>query len=64
MAGGQLHQENVDIEIKDYEIDEEKAKHAAAKRWISAVNNWGNLDQRCFHVSRDPQLIGKELNHI
>jgi hypothetical protein len=28
----------------------EKAKHAAAKRWLSAVNNRGKLGQWCFHV--------------
>ena len=52
------------LEIKGYETDEEKAKHAAAKRWISAVNNWWNLGRWCFHVCRDPQLLGKELGHI
>ena len=52
------------LEIKGYETDEEKAKHAAAKRWISAVNNWRGLDEWCFHVCRDPQLLGKELDHI
>jgi hypothetical protein len=58
-------------EIEDFltkqlpdEVDEEKTKHATAKRWISAVNNWGNLGQWCFHVSRDPQLLGKELKYI
>lgn len=52
------------LEIKGYETDEEKAKHAAAKRWISAVNNWGNLGQWSFHVCRDPHLLTKELLHI
>jgi hypothetical protein len=47
-----------------YKTDEEKAKQAVAKRWISAVNNWGNPGQCYFYVSRDPQLIGKELKHI
>ena len=49
---------------KGYETDEEKAKHAAAKRWVSAVNNWGDLGHWCFHVCRDPQLPGKELEHL
>lgn len=52
------------LEIKGYETDEEKAKHEAAKRWVSAVNNWGNLGQWCFNVCRDPHLLGKELEHI
>ena len=52
------------LEIKGYEADEEKAKHAAAKRWISAVNSWGGLGEWCFHVCRGPQLLAKELKHI
>ncbi len=52
------------LEIKGYETDEEKAKHAAAKRWISAVNNWGDIGEWYFNVCRDPQLLGKELEHI
>ncbi|MBW2139310.1 MAG: hypothetical protein JRH06_17415 [Deltaproteobacteria bacterium] len=52
------------LEIKGYETDEEKAKHAAAKRWVSAVNNWGKLGEWCFHVCRDPQLLGRELECI
>jgi len=43
-----------------YETDEEKAKHPAAKRWVSAMNNWGDLGQWCFHVSRGLQMLGKE----
>ncbi|MCK4389895.1 MAG: hypothetical protein KAV83_06630 [Desulfobacterales bacterium] len=31
------------LEIKGDETDEEKAKHAAAKRWVSAVNNWEEI---------------------
>jgi len=43
-----------------YETDEEKAKHPAAKRWVSAVNNWGYLGQWCSHVCRELQMLGKE----
>ncbi len=52
------------MQIKGHETDEEKAKHAAAKRWGSAVNDWRNLGERFFHVCRDPQLLYKELEHI
>jgi len=41
-----------------------KDKHERIKRWISVVNNWGNLGQRCFHVCREPQLLGKELRKL
>jgi len=52
------------LEIKGYETDEEKTKHAAAKRWVSAVNNWGDLGEWCFLVGRNQQLLTKELRHI
>jgi type III restriction enzyme len=52
------------LEIKGYETDEEKAKHGAAKRWVSAVNNWPHLGRWCFHVCRDLQLLAKELEFI
>ena len=35
--------------------------HEAAKRWCSAVNNWGQLGRWVFHVCKDPQLLGQEL---
>ncbi len=52
------------FQIKGCETDEEKAKHAAAKRWVYAVSNWGNLGRWFFHVCRDTQLLGKELEYI
>jgi type III restriction enzyme len=51
------------LEVKGYEDDMVKAKHAAAKRWVSAVNNWGQLGRWGFHVNRDPQLLGQELKY-
>ena len=52
------------LEIKGYEEDQDKAKHAAAQRWKSAVNNWGQLGEWDFHVCRDPQLLGREIADI
>ena len=49
------------LEIKGFEDDQTKAKHQAAKRWISAVNNWGKLGRWIFHVCRNPQTLDKEL---
>ncbi|MBC8233486.1 DEAD/DEAH box helicase family protein [bacterium] len=49
------------LEIKGFETDQDIAKHAAAKRWVSAVNNWGQLGQWDFHVCRDPQRLSQEL---
>ena len=31
------------LEIKGFEDDQDKAKHTAAKRWVAAVNKWGEL---------------------
>ena len=52
------------LEIKGYEDDLTKAKHNAAKRWVSAVNNWGELGKWSFHVCRNPQLLDKELAYL
>ena len=49
------------LEIKGYEDDQDRAKHQAAKRWITAVNKWGQLGRWEFHVCRNPQMLGKEL---
>jgi hypothetical protein len=49
------------IEIKGEEDNRDKAKHDAARRWISAVNNWGQLGRWELHVCRSPQLLEKEL---
>ncbi|MCY3724082.1 MAG: DEAD/DEAH box helicase family protein [Candidatus Poribacteria bacterium] len=52
------------LEIKGFEPDRVLAKHAAARRWVSAVNNWGKLKKWDFLVCRDPQLLGEELNKL
>ena len=49
------------VEIKGYLDDQDAAKHDAARRWISAVNNWGQLGKWDFHVCRDPQTLGQYL---
>ncbi len=49
------------LEIKGYEDDQELAKYAGARRWVSAVNNWGDLGKWDFHVCKDPQQLRHEL---
>ncbi len=49
------------VEIKGYLDDQDAAKHDAARRWISAVNNWGQLGKWDFHLCRDPQTLGQYL---
>ncbi len=50
------------LEIKGYETEQDRAKHDAARRWVSAVNNWGQLGRWTFHVSRSAQTLGRDLN--
>jgi type III restriction enzyme len=52
------------LEIKGFEDEQDRAKHQAALRWVSAVNNWGQMGRWAFHVCRDPQTLGEELARI
>jgi type III restriction enzyme len=52
------------LEIKGYEDNQAKAKHDSARRWVSAVNNWGKLGIWDVHVCRNPQVLERELRHL
>jgi type III restriction enzyme len=45
------------LEIKGQTHEDTEAKHQAARRWVSAVNNWGKLGRWEFLVCRDPQRL-------
>jgi type III restriction enzyme len=45
------------LEVKGDEIDMDHAKYQAARRWVSAVNNWGRLGKWDFMVCKDPILL-------
>jgi type III restriction enzyme len=49
------------LEIKGYEDNQTAAKHDAARRWVSAVNTWGQLGRWDLHICRNPQMLEKEL---
>lgn len=49
------------LEVKGFEDERTRAKHQAARRWVSAVNNWGKLGQWDFHVCRQPQTLEDDL---
>ncbi len=51
------------LEIKGEEDDQDRAKHQAAHRWITAINNWGRLGAWAFLVCRDPQTLPRLLSH-
>jgi type III restriction enzyme len=40
------------------------AKHEAAKRWVTAVNNWGQLGMWKFHVCKNSQLLDREMAYL
>lgn len=52
------------LEIRGQEDDQSERKGDAARQWIFAVNNWGQLGKWVFHVYYDPQLLAAELGHI
>jgi type III restriction enzyme len=52
------------LEIKGQEDNQDKAKHDSARRWISAVNNWGKLGKWDLHVCRNPQILERELQYV
>ena len=52
------------LEIKGEEDDQDRAKHQAAQRWVTAVNNWGRLGEWGFVVCRDAQMLPRLLAGI
>ena len=46
------------VEIKGQPREDTDAKHQGARRWVSAVNNWGRLGEWDFLVCREPQQLG------
>jgi type III restriction enzyme len=48
---------HVVLEIKGKSYDDTDAKHQAAQRWVSAVNNWGRLGEWVFLVCHEPQRL-------
>jgi type III restriction enzyme len=58
---------NLILEIKGYEDQLIRAKHQGAKKWVSAVNNWGKLGKWEFAVCRDvtqlAELIKSQLKY-
>jgi hypothetical protein len=52
---------NLLLEIKGQHRPQDGAKHQAAKRWVAAVNHWGEMGRWAHHVCRDPQMLREEL---
>jgi type III restriction enzyme len=58
------HQLTLVLEIKGLQGNQETAKHAGARRWVRAVNNWGKLGNWAFHICRNPQTLEQELSYV
>ena len=52
------------LETKGEEDDQDRAKYQAARRWVTAVNNWGRLGVWDFAVCRDPALIPRQIGQM
>jgi type III restriction enzyme len=52
------------LEIKGLVSEQDEAKFQAAKRWVSAVNNWGRMGPWQFHACKDPNQLSRELNYV
>jgi type III restriction enzyme len=49
------------LETKGFADNQSHAKHDAARRWVMAANNWGELGRWDFAVTYDPQMLPTEL---
>ena len=52
------------LEVKGQPHPETEAKHEAAKRWVAAVNHWGQLGRWHFEVAWDPQKLGDQIRRV
>ena len=59
--GSRLH---VVLEVKGMEGNQDRAKEAGARRWVEAVNNWGELGQWNYLVIKDLTQVESELGKL
>jgi type III restriction enzyme len=52
------------LEVKGLHGEMEEAKFQAAKRWASAVNNWGRMGRWTFHPCRNPDSLRIEIEYL
>jgi type III restriction enzyme len=52
------------LEVKGFHGEKEDHKFQAAKRWVSAVNNWGRMGRWAFHVCKDPDSLRTEIEYL
>jgi hypothetical protein len=52
------------LEVKGFHGEKEDHKFQAAKRWVSAVNNWGRMGRWDFHVGRNLDALQTEIESL
>lgn len=52
------------LETKGYIDNQTRAKHDAASRWVTAVNNWQELGRWDFLVAQDPHTIEQQILRV
>jgi type III restriction enzyme len=52
------------LEVKGMVDEQERAKFAAAERWVRAVNYWGKMGRWEFLVCKDPNSLRPQLEHF
>lgn len=55
---------HVVLEIKGHPDEDQNSKHQGARRWVEAVNNWGERGRWDFVVCRDPQRLRVDLEGL
>lgn len=51
------------LEVKGFETEQDRAKEAAARRWVRAVNHHGEFGRWGFRVCRDPLRLGSVIRN-
>jgi type III restriction enzyme len=49
------------VEVKGYEKEQDRAKYAAAEKWVRAVNHHGGFGAWAFLVCKEPNRLGEML---
>jgi type III restriction enzyme len=49
------------LEVKGFEIEQDRQKEAAARRWVKAVNHHGELGRWAFAICKNPLKLKEEL---
>ena len=55
---------NIILEVKGYEDEKDRAKEAAAKRWVKAVNNHPGFGRWVLVVCKDPRRLSQKLQEL